>query len=271
MDPAGKLAGFARAHSRTDTFMPLISDLSAAASPEEISGYRQLVEALADYPVPDSERIAHLSLFQHRSSLYRILLLDHLYKLILPNVGVIMEFGVRWGRDLAVLMALRTIYEPYNFSRKILGFDTFEGFPSTHEKDGTAPIVTKGALNVSEGYQDYLSGVLSAHEKLAPRSNLKKFELVRGDVSKTLPEYLQRHPETIVALAYFDVDLYEPTAECLRVLEHHVVKGSVIAFDELAMATYPGETRAFLECSWLRKFQPRRLPMLGYEGYIVIE
>jgi hypothetical protein len=251
--------------------MTVISDISDAASPEETSGYKRLVAALSKYPVPESERLAHLSLFQHRSSLYRILFLDHLYKMILPSVGVIMEFGVRWGRDLAVLMALRSIYEPHNFGRKILGFDTFEGFPSTHEKDGNAPIVTKGALNVTEGSQDYLADVLSAHEMLAPRSNLKKFELVRGDVSKTLPEYLKQHPETIAALVYFDVDLYEPTAECLRALEHHVVKGTVIAFDELVNATYPGETRAFLECAWLRKYQPRRLPMLGYQAYVVIE
>ena len=30
----------------------------------------------------------------------------------------------------------------------------------------------------------------------------------------TLRKYLDDHPETIVALAYFDFDLYEPTRKC---------------------------------------------------------
>ena len=39
-----------------------------------------------------------------------------------------MEFGVRWGQNLITLNNLRGIYEPFNHSRKIIGFDTFEGF-----------------------------------------------------------------------------------------------------------------------------------------------
>ena len=61
-----------------------------------------------------------------------------------------MEFGVRWGQNLVTLSNLRGIYEPFNYSRKIIGFDTFEGFPSVHEKDGTHQSIEKGAFNVTE-------------------------------------------------------------------------------------------------------------------------
>ena len=43
--------------------------------------------------------------------------------------GSIIQFGVRWGRELALFEMLRTIFEPFNHSRSIYGFDTFTGYP----------------------------------------------------------------------------------------------------------------------------------------------
>ena len=54
-----------------------------------------------------------------------------------------MEFGVRWGRNMSLYTSLRHIYEPYNSSREIIGFDTFEGFPSVDPKDGNSDFVKK--------------------------------------------------------------------------------------------------------------------------------
>ena len=58
-------------------------------------------------------------------------------------------------------------------------------------------------------------------------------ELVKGDAPEGLRKYLDAHPETIVAFAYFDMDLYEPTRECLEILKDYTTKGTVIGFDEL--------------------------------------
>jgi hypothetical protein len=65
--------------------------------------------------------------------------------------------------------------------------------------------------------------------------------------SAALPEYLQGNPQTIVALAYFDLDLYEPTRDALQAVVPHLTRGSVLAFDELGHAKWPGETAAFRE------------------------
>ena len=66
--------------------------------------------------------------------------------------------------------------------------------------------------------------MLSYHEKESPISHLRRYEIVKGDVIETLPAYLKRHPETVIALAYFDLDLYQPTKSCLQVLKgsHHL-------------------------------------------------
>jgi len=62
-----------------------------------------------------------------------------LYRMIFDVPGVIMEFGVHRGRRLALLAALRGGYEPYNPHRRIIGFDTFTGFPQRSEIDTTSP------------------------------------------------------------------------------------------------------------------------------------
>ncbi|WP_197504820.1 hypothetical protein [Comamonas aquatica] len=63
-------------------------------------------------------------------TLARTLYYSELYKSIVNTPGVICEFGVQWGATMTTLTNLRSIYEPFNISRKIIGFDTFEGFPS---------------------------------------------------------------------------------------------------------------------------------------------
>jgi hypothetical protein len=79
-----------------------------------------------------------------------------------------MEFGVRWGQNLALMHALRGIYEPFNYNRKIIGFDTFGGFPSVDAKDGER--VKAGDYGVTENYQEYLTQILATARGRQPHS-----------------------------------------------------------------------------------------------------
>ncbi|HVQ40186.1 MAG TPA: hypothetical protein VMS31_21780, partial [Pyrinomonadaceae bacterium] len=188
------------------------------ASPDEVEGYDKLVELSKQSPIPDKEIIANLGLYLVRGSFVRLNFLHQLYLKSLNTSGVVMEFGVRWGQNLAMFMTFRNIYEPYNLSRKIIGFDTFEGFPAVSLQDGTAPAAQLGGLSVTPNYEDYLEELLSAHQKTTPRPALKQHELIKGNVIETLPAYLEKHPETIISLAYFDMTLYEPTKKCLELI-----------------------------------------------------
>ncbi|MFQ1824408.1 hypothetical protein ACK35A_20095 [Aeromonas veronii] len=88
-------------------------------------------------------------------------------------------------------------------------------------------------------------------------------------MTETLPAYLARQPETMVALAYFDFDLYEPTRRCLELIKPHLTKGSVLAFDELNWPAFPGETLALKE--GLDRYAIRRTPHNPGPAYLVIE
>jgi hypothetical protein len=240
------------------------------ASSEEIQAYNNLRDLNKRSPIPDDEVLANLGLFHVRASFVRMQFIYNLYLMALKTHGVIIEFGVRWGQNLALFTTFRNIHEPYNLSRKIIGFDTFEGFPSVSTHDGSADVARVGAYSVTADYASYLEEILSAQERLGPRSHVKRHELVKGDVVETLPKYLNDHPETIIALAFFDLDLYEPTKICLELIRPYLVKNSVVGFDELVCDQFPGETKALKEAWGLSNFEILRDPVSPQQSYLVV-
>src|SRR5260370_17832925 len=59
-------------------------------------------------------------------------------KLILPVKGSIVECGVFRGFSLMSWAKLSSILEPENLTRRVYGFDSFDGFPSVTEMDRSA-------------------------------------------------------------------------------------------------------------------------------------
>ncbi len=239
------------------------------APDQECQRRLDLMQLLQDSPIPKTELDSNIGLYCTRQTLSRILYMHDLYSQIINVHGSIMEFGVRWGHNLALFSSFRGIHEPYNYSRKIIGFDTFEGFPSTAAEDGSS--VSTGDYNVTESYQTHLSQILDIHQSLSPLSHVQKYELVQGDATKTLPKYMEQNPHTIVALACFDFDLYAPTKSCLEAILPRIPKGGIIAFDELNHPQFPGETTAVLETIGLQKYRLNRSPLNPFCCYVKIE
>lgn len=235
----------------------------------EAENKKAFAASLKETRIPNEELLDNLGLYLTRQALSRINFIQKLYERIVPVHGVVMEFGVRWGQNISLFSVLRGIHEPFNYNRKIIGFDTFSGFPSVAEEDGAS--VKKGDYSVPSGWQDDLEKILYFHEQNAPIPHKKKHELVVGDATLMLPAYLDKHPETIVALAYFDFDIYEPTKKCLEAILPHLTKGSVLAFDELNCEQFPEETAAVREVLGLSKYAIRRDPSNPLMSYLIIE
>jgi hypothetical protein len=246
------------------------AELYRNAKEDEIR--RDFVEHFRNCPIPDNEILQNLGLFLSSKNLSRILFMDHVYRQIVDVQGVVMEFGTRWGPNISLFAALRGIYEPFNRMRRIIGFDTFEGFPSISEKDNEeCELIREGQLKVTDDYVEYLERVMEYQEQDNPMSHVKKFELRVGDAIEQIDEYLGEYPETIVALAYFDIDLYEPTKKCLEAIRPRLVKGSVVGFDELNDHDCPGETLALLEVFGLNNVRLKRYPHTSRTSYFVVE
>jgi len=237
----------------------------------EIAARKTILELFKNTPIPDDEILVNLGLYTRAVILAKILYLDELYKRILEIPGIVVELGVWWGANLALFESFRSVYEPYNWTRKVVGFDTFQGYQGISPKDGTSPYVATGGFSVTENYQDYLSQVLDAQEQDNVNAQVKKYELVKGNVLQTIDDYLAENPETIIALVYFDLALYEPTRKCLEAIRPHLVRGSVLAMDELNSHDFPGETIALKEVLGLDKYKIFRSRFLPDRAYIVIE
>ena len=258
--------------------MPKSSKHTAAASkvltwssPKEVEFRQQLREYFDECPIPPNELLTNLGLFLNRQTLSRILFMHELYRKIINVHGIVAEFGTRWGQNLALFSSFRGMYEPFNHTRKIVGFDTFEGFTRLSSQDRKCESITEGGYAVSQDYEAYLEGILSYHEQESPLSHMRKFQIVKGDVSATVPKYLSENPETIIALAYFDLDLYEPTRNCLEAIKDYVTRGTVLGFDELNHAAFPGETVAVREVLGTRNYRIERSPLVPSCCWIVIE
>lgn len=237
-------------------------------SKSDANNYECLLKMFNNSTIPENEKLYHLGLFVKRQPLSRFLFMYEIYKRIVNIHGVIFEFGVRWGQDLVWYENFRGIFEPYNYNRKIVGFDTFTGFPGVSDYDINSEI---GEFSVSKGYEDELWEILSLHNENNPVSNINKCELIKGDAIVTVEKYLNDHPETIIAYAYFDFDNYEPTKICLNLCKNHFVKGSVIGFDEVNHPDFPGETVALKEIFSLNDIQLERMPFSPTQSYFVLK
>lgn len=231
--------------------------------------HQELARGLRSSPIPDDELDSNLGLYMPRQTLSRILFMKEMYSNILDVHGVVMEFGVRWGQNLALFSSLRGIFEPFNHNRLIVGFDTFTGFPSVDEKDGTC--FKPGDYSVTENYEVELDRILSAHGRLSPIPHMKKHRLVKGDAVRTINTYIEENPETVVALAYFDFDLYAPTKACIEAILPRVAKGGVLGFDQLNCPSFPGETLAVMETIGLGRYRLHRSPLSPLCSYVIVE
>ena len=233
------------------------------ASEQIVGAEERLVRLRAAFPGTDREQLHESPLFLLPHVLRRIVFFDAIYRQVLDVPGVIMEFGVRYGRDMAILDGLRTVHEPLNYGRRIVGFDTFAGFLAVEPQDGGDARAAVGELATTDSYEAYLDRVLETREAMAPFEHVRKSEVIKGDATETLAAYLEAHPETIVAFAYFDMDVYAPTKRCLELLRPHLTRGSVLGFDELNCGEFPGETIALREVLGLDRYALRRLPGIG--------
>jgi len=246
--------------------------LKTLASDTEISGRTKAANMMRHCPIPDDEIIANAGIFEKRQELTKQLFFNDIYQNhIVKTHGVLMEFGVRWGQNLVTLNNLRGIYEPYNHNRKLIGFDTFEGFPVLDEKDGNHEIITRGALSVTKNYEQYLGELLDFHERECPLNHIKKNRLVKGDATVELEKYLNENPQTIIAFAWFDFDIYAPTKRCLELIRPYVTKGTVIGFDELNDREFPGETVALREVFGTHNVRIERNTYSGMQSYFIVE
>ena len=207
-----------------------------------------------------------------RQAIAKFLTKYELFKKIINVNGSIVEAGVLHGGGTLAWAKLSSILEPINHTRRIIGFDTFEGFPSVNEKDekgADGSLIKVGELEGSTF--DSVAEAISIYDENRPLGHIPKVELIKGDIAQTAPRYLEENPHLVVSMLYLDVDLYEPTKAILQTFLPRMPRGALIVFDELNAKIFPGETVAVDEVIGIRNLKIRRFPFDSYVSYAVIE
>lgn len=187
--------------------------------------------------------VIDFALYTPINSIQRFLAKYELMKMVQNIPGAIIELGVCSGNGLMSLIHCHNVLQPTYRYREFYGFDTFEGFPSVHENDIANIKWEKGDF-CNESY-DRLTNIINIHNDFYYLPT--NVQLIKGDATKTIPEFLKNNKHVIISLLYLDLDIYEPTKVALKELLPRMAKGSVIAFDELNWKSFPGETIAALE------------------------
>lgn len=210
----------------------------------------------------------------------RFLSLYELYKRILPIKGAIVELGVGAGSHLQAFLVLRRLLEPWH-ARPIIGFDTFGGgIPNVSDHDQPpADVALEGATVGAVDYGDVRPALEAEAKRLSDVYELPTsfhhegptFELVRGDIAETVPDFLDRRPHLVVALLSLDADVYAPTKTGLEWLVPRMPRGAIILFDEVGAMRWPGETVALDKWCGIRNLRLERLPWERDQCFAVLE
>ena len=101
-----------------------------------------------------------------------------------------------------------------------------------------------------------------AGEKSISREQLKKvlenkechfnIDLVKGDIVKTVPDFVKKNPNLKISLLNLDVDTFEPTVTILEHLFERISEGGLLLLDDFN--SFPGETKAVNEYFSEKKF-----------------
>lgn len=194
-----------------------------------------------------SKFVTHLDLFRRVSGL----------------AGNIVECGVFKGASLCRWVKLRALLENSG-SRRIVAFDTFGKFPEADFADDRSRradfIAAAGNTSIAKQELETL---------LRDQGLYENIDLIAGDISETVPAYLENRPEMKIALLNIDVDLLAPTRICLQHFYPRLVRGGIAILDDYG--AFAGANRAIDEFFAETDVRIQKLPFSSNVAFVVKE
>lgn len=169
------------------------------------------------------------------SRIGKLIIQYELFKIANKLPGAIIECGVFKGNSLIRFATFRNLSNKKN--RRIIGFDTFGSFPTTkfNEDQNMRKKFIKDAGKCGISKEQLI-------KILKNKKIFKNISLVKGNITKTVPDFIKSHPNLKIAMLNLDVDIYEPSKVILESLYPKIVKGGILILDDYKI--FPGETKA---------------------------
>lgn len=210
------------------------------------------------FPHSTLHTLTHWPVYTKRILMTRYLAHYELFKMTMDLPGSIVELGVSRGVSFFSFHKFLEIFLPTDTSKKVYGFDSFEGLNDFSEKDGATAYDLSSDKKDGGWSAQAVEAEIFALADLFNADNIlarERSRLIKGRVQETLEPFLQDTPGLRINLLHFDLDLYEPTLYTLEKLWDLVVPGGVVVFDEYGLPPWGGEATAFDEFRSKRKLQ----------------
>lgn len=175
--------------------------------------------------------------------------------------GDVAECGVFRGQSL---VPMAVFLKQNNIGKRLLGFDSFEGFPDSVSVDATL-----GGTNANWKRP----GVMSNTSDELVLSKLRRFgaedrvKLVKGFFENTLPAYTS----TRFSLVHLDCDTYSSYKECMEFFYPRTNPGGVITLDEYNDPPWPGCNKAIDEFLSDKPEKLQKIALDNYEKYYIVK
>ncbi len=170
--------------------------------------------------------------------------------LSLEAKGHILEFGIGRGRSL---IAICHLINELKIKKKLIAFDSFQGFNFINKKDKSTRRIRKNDWSSSPKAQfkyneQSLKKVIDKH---IYKNNFKKVIFIKGYVEETLPSYIKSIKS--ISFINLDLDLYSGHKTVLENTFEKLSKNGIIYFDDvmpdvkLKNSPFPGAYLSFKE------------------------
>jgi len=183
-----------------------------------------------------------------------------IFKRSIDVPGTVVECGVCKGASLMRFLSFNQILTSEQ-PKKIFAFDIFGEFPET----------------TFEADQKFVRGWKKAVGKSISEKQLCTFlkhkgaeehvELIAGDITKTVPAFLEDHPDFQISFLNVDTDIYEPAVTILEHFYPRVAPGGIVLLDNYGVIA--GETKAVNEYFEGAQLEFHALPIAPKLKFIV--
>jgi hypothetical protein len=242
---------------------------SYSESPEHVvSAYQNLGQKLQHIDPNTKYWNWEVTGYLSNASLARIFALEKIYLKILKLHGSVIELGCHSGATSILLSNFRSLFEPYNNSREFHLFDTFTGFPENQsDSDLDQPLFS---FELKDNYKEHLENIISSQNIIQSNSSRStNIQVHAGNIKKTFPDFKEKNPHTLIALALVDLDQFSITKFAIENLESLLRPGSLVVFSGANCRNTPGVNKA-IEGTFLKKYEIKKDLNLPYLGYIEI-
>ena len=190
--------------------------------------YSKIVTLVKKNKFSSFEILTNYGLFSGDRNLFKTLKIFELIYQIKNVKGDIIELGIHRGNTSLLIKKILNIYK---IKKKLFLLDHFKGLIHYTKKDPKA----------SKKFENKFKSPKKLIEDFLKFFDFKNVSFIDQDATKLNDKSFENKK---FCLAYFDMDLYEPTLNALKAIDKSIVKGGIIVFDEGNKKIWAGEKKA---------------------------